>query len=217
VFLQFVIGISAGVSGAMLLVPLAAQIVSSIRTGRRIQRSGRYVSSPRTGFAILTAAALLLATMNAATPLWLIEIYLTIHCVGIGFCQAPLWVAVQNSAELRDLGAVTGSTAFFRALGGAFGVAILWSSLLLVLDHTMAAGGQGLLGSELMRGGRAGLAALAPETRAILIQALSHAFAVAFALGAAIAGAAFITTYFLKEIPLRTTTHQPKAEGQGAD
>ena len=217
VFLQFVIGISAGVSGAMLLLPLAAQIVSSIRTGRRVQRSGRYVSSPRTGFAIMAAAALLLATMNAATPLWLIEIYITIHCVGIGFCQAPLWVAVQNSAELRDLGAVTGSTAFFRALGGAFGVAILWSSLLLVLDHTMAAGGQGLLGSELLRGGRAGLAALAPETRGILIPALSHAFAIAFALGAAIAGAACLTTYFLKEIPLRTTTHQPKAEGQGAD
>ena len=68
-----------------------------------------------------------------------------------------------------------------------------------------------------MRGGRAGLAALSPETRSILLPALSHAFAIAFALGAAIAAAAFLTTYFLKEIPLRTTIHQPKAEGQGAD
>lgn len=217
VFLQFVIGVSAGISGAMLLVPLAAQIMSSINTGRRVQRTGRYVSSPRVGFAILALAALLFATMNAATPIWLIEIYLTLHCVGIGLCQAPLWVAVQNAAELRDLGAVTGSTAFFRALGGAFGAAILWSSLLLALDASVASAGHAGLGSELLRGGRAALSILPQDVRAILIPALVHAFTIAFILGAAIAATAFVATYFLKEIPLRTTTHQPKPQSGTAD
>jgi MFS family permease len=211
VFLQFEIGVSAGVSGAMLILPLAAQIITSISTGKRVQRTGRYVPSPRAGFGILTIAALLLATMDATTPLWLIEIYIMIHGIGIGLCQAPLWVAVQNSAELRDLGAVTGSTAFFRALGGAFGAAILWSALLAVLDNRAAGS------SELLRGGRVGLALLPQEVRATLIPALAHAFGIAFVLGAAIAGAAFVATYFLKEIPLRTTTHQAKPEGQGAD
>jgi len=216
VFLQFVIGIGAGLSGVMLILPLAAQILSSITTGRRVQRTGRYVPSPRAGFALLAIAALLFSTMSATTPLWVIEVYITLHGIGIGLCQAPLWVAVQNSAELRDIGAVTGSTAFFRALGGAFGAAILWSVLLAVLDHTVAAEGHAEAGSALLRGGHAMLAALPPELRAILIPALSHAFAIAFGLGAAIAAAAFVATYFLREIPLRTTTHSAAPQRQEA-
>jgi EmrB/QacA subfamily drug resistance transporter len=96
VYLQFVIGVSAGISGLMLLLPLIAQIISSITTGRRVQRTGRYVPSPRAGFAMLVIASLLFATMKATTPIWLIEIYLVVHTIGIGLCQAPLWVAVQN-------------------------------------------------------------------------------------------------------------------------
>lgn len=216
VFLQFAIGIGPGMTGAMLLLPLATQIVSSITTGKRVQRTGRYVPSPRTGFALLTLAALSFATMNAATPLWLIELYLIVHGVGIGLCQSPLWVAVQNSAELKDLGAVTGSTAFFRALGGAFGAAILWSVLLAVLDHRVAAEGHAGFGSALLRGGQAALAALPPDIRGFLIPALSHAFGIAFLLEAAIAAAAFIATCFLREIPLRTTTHVVKTQEPSA-
>jgi MFS family permease len=201
----------------MLILPLAVQIISSIATGRRVQRSGRYVPSPRIGFAALTLAALLFATMDAGTPLWLVEIFIMIHGVGIGFCQAPLWVAVQNSAELRDLGAVTGSTAFFRALGGAFGAAILWSVLLIALDHRVAGEGHQGFGSELLRGGRAALIALPQEVRDILIPALAHGFSIAFLLAAAIAASAFATTFFLREIPLRTTTHPAKAQSQSAD
>ncbi len=217
VFLQFVIGVSAGVSGATLVLPLGVQIISSIATGRRVQRTGRYVPSLRVGFAALVLGALLFATMKAATPLWVIEIFLMIHGIGIGLCQSPLWVAVQNSAELRDLGAVTGSTAFFRALGGAFGAAILWSILLSVLDATVAAEGHASYGSALLRGGHAALAALPPAEHAILIPALSRSFSAAFLIDAAIGASAFIATYFLKEVPLRTTTHPAKPQRQGAD
>ena len=149
--------------------------------------------------------------MTATAPIWLIELYMMVNAIGIGFCQAPLWVAVQNSAEMRDIGAVTGSTAFFRALGGAFGAAILWSVLLAVLDATVAAEGHAGFGTDLLRGGRAALAALPRDARAILLPAFAHAFGIAFLLAAAIAAAAFATTYFLKEIPLRTTTHPGKA------
>lgn len=217
VFLQFVVGVTAGVSGALLILPLAVQITSSITTGRRVQRTGRYVPSPRVGFAVLAIAALLFATMRATTPIWFIEIYMMLYGIGIGLCQSPLWVAVQNSAELRDLGAVTGSTAFFRALGGAFGAGILWSILLVIFETHMAALGHAASGDAPLRGGRAALLALAPDLRAIVIPALGHAFGVVFVIGAGIAGTAFAATYFLKEIPLRTTTHRTAAEAQSAD
>jgi EmrB/QacA subfamily drug resistance transporter len=208
VYLQFAVGVTADVSGAMLILPFAAQITSSIMTGKRVQRTGRYVPSPRAGFLVMALAAALFATMNAATPLWLVEIFIVVNGIGNGLCQAPLWVAVQNAAELKDLGAVTGANAFFRALGGAFGASILWSLLLAMLDHTVAAEGHPGFGSALLRDGRAALTLLPDDTRAILIPALSHSFGYAFAAAGVMAAAAFAATFFLKEIPLRTTTHR---------
>lgn len=212
VFLQFAVGVSAFVSGLMLIIPFAAQITSSITTGRRVQRTGRYVPSPRIGFLTLALAGALFTTMTATTPLWLIEIFIVINGIGNGLCQAPLWVAIQNAAELKDLGAVTGANAFFRALGGAFGAGLLWSLVLMMLNHIVAAEGHPQYGSALLRDGRTAMALLPPHIRAILIPALSHSFGYAFAAGGVIAGAAFIGTYFLKEIPLRTTTQRTAAE-----
>jgi hypothetical protein len=192
----------------MLIIPFVAQITSSIMTGKRVQRTGRYVPSPRLGFLLLACAALLFTTMDATTPLWVIEIFIMVQGIGNGLCQAPLWVAIQNSAELKDLGAVTGSNAFFRALGGAFGASILWSLLLAMLDHTVAAAGHPGFGSDLLRDGRAALTLLPADTRAILIPALSHSFGYAFAAAGVLSALGFVMTFFLKEIPLRTTTRQ---------
>jgi EmrB/QacA subfamily drug resistance transporter len=211
VFFQLVIGVGAEFSGAMLILPLATQIVASIYTGRRVQRTGHYVRFPRVGFAALVLAAVLFSTMTVTEPIWLIEIYMMVNAIGNGFCQSPLWVAVQNSAEMRDMGAVTGSTAFFRALGGAFGAAMLWSVLLAVLDATVTAEGHAGFGSDLLRGGRVALAALPSDVRVFLIPAFAHAFSGAFLLAAAVAAMAFATTFFLKEIPLRTATHAGEA------
>ncbi|HXQ53723.1 MAG TPA: MDR family MFS transporter [Stellaceae bacterium] len=209
VFLQFVVGVTPSASGAMLLPPLTVQIAVSILVGWRLRASGRYALMSRWGFASLALACALFATMSAATPIVVIEAYMLFYGVGVGLCMAPLWVAVQNAAELRDLGAVTGSNGFFRALGGAFGAALLWSVLLAALDRNVAAGGHADYGSALLRGGRAALTALPIEARAIVLPALAHAFAYAFCLAAAIALAGLAVSWRLKEIPLRTTTLRP--------
>jgi EmrB/QacA subfamily drug resistance transporter len=211
VFFQLVIGVGAEFSGAMLTVPLATQIVASIYAGWRVQRTGRYVWAPRIGFGALTVAAVLFSTMTAIVPIWLVEAFMMVNAVGMGFCQAPLWVAVQNSADLQDMGAVTGSTAFFRALGGAFGAALLWSVLLSVLDATVAAQGHAAFGSNLLHGGRIALSALPADERAVFIPAFGRAFHITFLLAAALAAVAFAATHFLEEIPLRTSTHAGKA------
>ena len=208
VYLQFAVGVTADISGAMLIIPFAAQIAASIMTGKRVQRTGRYVPSPRAGFLMLALAAALFTTMNAQTPLWLVELFIIVNGIGNGLCQAPLWVAIQNTAELKDLGAVTGANAFFRALGGAFGASLLWSLLLAMLDRTVAAEGYPSFGAALLRDGRAALALLPDDVRAILIPALSHSFGYAFGAAGVMAALAFATTFFLKEIPLRTTTHR---------
>lgn len=86
-----------------------------------------------------------------------------------------------------------------------------------MLDRTVAASGHPGDGSALLRDGRAALALLPPDMRAILIPALSHSFGYAFAAAGVIAAAAFVATFFLKEIPLRTSTHRAAAEPAAAD
>ncbi|HUB97456.1 MAG TPA: MFS transporter, partial [Stellaceae bacterium] len=179
VYLQFVKGVGAGTSGAMLIPPLTVQIITSILTGRELRRSGRYVLLLRAGFASLAAAALLFSGMDSLTPFWRIELYMACNCVGIGLLMAPLWVAIQNAADFRDIGAVTGSTGFFRALGGAFGSALVWSVLLYALDAVVTREGHPQYGSNLLRGGRAAIAALPEDARAIVIPALAHGFGTA--------------------------------------
>jgi EmrB/QacA subfamily drug resistance transporter len=211
VFLQFVVGVGAGTSGVMLIPPLVAQIVTSIVTGRQLGRSGRYAVLSRCGFANLALASALFASMTAATPFWLIEVFMMFYGIGVGLCMAPLWVAVQNAADFRDLGAVTGSNGFFRAMGGAFGVALLWSMLLYAFDRGVASQGHPDWGSALLRGGRAAIAALPDDARAIVVAALAHAFMFAFGIAAIFSTAGFLATWFLKEIPLRTTIRQDGA------
>jgi EmrB/QacA subfamily drug resistance transporter len=217
VFLQFVVGVRAGTSGALLAPPLAVQIMFSIASGRVMQRKGRYALLIRLGFVSLAVATALFATMTAETPIWRIEFYMMFYAIGVGLSMAPLQVAVQNATAFRDMGAVTGSNGFFRALGGAFGVALLWSVLVLVFDRTVAAEGHAELGAALLRGGRAALATLPAEARAIVIPALAHAFTWAFVLAAAISLTGFAAAWFLKEIPLRTTTRERGAQTASAD
>ena len=217
VFLQFVVGLKPDASGAMLVLPLAVQIVVSIMTGRQLRSGGRYAVLSRAGFASLAIAALLFTTMSAATPVWLIEFFMMFYGIGVGLCMAPLWVAVQNAADFRDLGAVTGANGFFRALSGAFGATLLWSMLLFAFARTVAAEGHADWGPALLNGGRAAIAALPAGERAVVVPALAHAFGFAFAIAAAFALAGFAATWALREIPLRTTIRQTDAEGAAAD
>ncbi len=212
VFLQFVVGVSAGASGAMLVPPLVMQIAVSIMTGWQLRRSGRYALLSRAGFASLAVAAALFTTMAAATPIWLIEIFMMFYGIGVGLCMAPLWVAVQNAADFRDLGAVTRKPTDASARSPARSAwQLLWSMLLFAFERAVAADGHAAWGEPLLRGGRAALAALPPDQRAIVVPALAHGFGFAFGIAALFAAAGFCATWALKEIPLRTTIGQASA------
>jgi len=217
VIMQFVVGFGAGESGAMLVPPLVVQIGTSILTGWQLRRSGRYAALSRGGFLSLAAATALFATMSAATPIWSIELYMMLYCIGVGLCMAPLWVAVQNAAEFRDLGAVTGANGFFRALSGAIGATVVWSMLLVGFGRAVAAEGHADWGAALLKGGRAAIAALPAEERAVVVAALAHGFGFAFAVAAAFSAAGFCATWALKEIPLRTTIRRADADSAAAD
>jgi EmrB/QacA subfamily drug resistance transporter len=210
VFLQLVVGVSAGDSGILLIPLIGAQVVGSFATGQLMRTTGHYKRYPLLGFAGITLSFVLLSTMDAGTPELLAAAYMALNGVASGMSMPPLMVAAQNAAELRDLGVATAAVGFFRSLGGSFGAAILWSVLLFTLgQHLVAAGaGDPALGTGLLRGGVAGIAQMSAASRAMLLPALAHSFSFVFRILAVVGAAGFVATAFLQEVPLRTTAGQ---------
>ncbi len=214
VFLQVVAGYTASESGGFMIPLIGSQMVGSITTGYRMRATGRYKRSPQIGFIGIMISFLLYATMTATTPVWLIALYFMVNGISVGLCMSPMTVAGQNAADFRDLGAFTGTSGFFRSLGGSFGTALLWTTLVLAFGHFLAGGDLGI-GPEVLRGGPEALSSLPAAARATIVPDLTHAFAVTFSIAAAIAFLGFIAICFLEEVPLKTIAGKAPVERAG--
>jgi EmrB/QacA subfamily drug resistance transporter len=211
VFLQLVAGYSASESGLFMIPLIGSQMVGSITTGYRMRATGRYKLSPQVGFLGIMVSFILYATMTATTPYWLIGFYFMINGIAVGLCMSPMTVAGQNAADFRDLGAFTGTSGFFRSLGGSFGTALLWTALVMAFGIFLADGHLGF-GPEVLRGGPQALADLPANVRAAIIPDLTHAFSVTFGIAAVISFIGFVAISFIEEVPLRTTPGKAPAQ-----
>ena len=224
IFLQLVVGMSAGRSGLLLAPLTAGSVVGAFSSGQIMRATGGYKRQPIVGLSLATLALILLAAMTADTPMVLIGIYLTLLGVGIGATFPVMLVAVQNAAEPRDIGAATSAVNFFRSMGGSFGAAVLWSVLIIALTYTLARSGAPTLpesGIALLEGGTEAFAELSPSLRATVVPALAGAFHVVFATAAALSLIGLVMASLLREQPLRTTPSAiappPRTERISAD
>src|SRR5699024_9537880 len=92
-------------------------------------RSGRVKSYVVTGMVMLTAGFAMLSFLDAATPLPHVAPGMALAGVGVGMRMQKLGLVVSNSVPLRDMGAASGTVAFFRSLGGTMGVSVLGAVL----------------------------------------------------------------------------------------
>jgi MFS family permease len=81
------------------------------------------------GTALMALGLLMFTGLHVDTPLWQAFIFMLLVGVGLGSAMQPLVLAVQNDISLRDMGAGTAASTFFRSLGGAVGVAALGALL----------------------------------------------------------------------------------------
>jgi MFS family permease len=139
-YLQIVKGATPTRSGLLMLPMMAGVIVTSIVSGRIISRVGRYKWFPVAGTVVMGSGLLLFTSLQVGTPLWQAFIYMTVIGVGLGMAMQPLILAVQNSLELRDMGAGTSAATFFRSLGGSVGVAALGA----VMTNQLSGAGGGV-------------------------------------------------------------------------
>src|SRR5207248_5441426 len=131
----------------------------------------------------------------------------------IGLVMQVLVLVVQNDVRPSDIGVATSTATFSRSVGGSFGVAIFGTIFatrladqLAGFPHRVTARlGNGIhINPEQARH-------LPAAVHADFLNAFSHALNGVFLFGMAIAVVPFILSWFLKEVPLRTTL-APNAE-----
>lgn len=126
-FLQMSSGTSAAESGLLMLPMMAGLMGTSIYSGIRISKTGKYKMFPILGAAFTMAAMFWMTTLAASTPIWVICVQLFIFGAGLGLIMQVVVLVVQNSVPADQIGTATSTNNYFREVGAAMGVAIFGS------------------------------------------------------------------------------------------
>jgi predicted MFS family arabinose efflux permease len=212
-FFQLVLGAGASRAGLMLSPLMGGVIVASVVGGRLLTRTGRYKFLPVTGLSVACVAFLLLAwCARSQGPALLLELLLVGLGLGLGLVMPNLVTAIQNAVVPKDLGVATSAASFFRALGGALGVALSGAWMTARLHRLLPVAEASSLGSGALERSLAAVAALPEAQRAAVVHAYRQAIGSTFLLGAAVAGLGLVVVLALPEIPLRSAAHRATAE-----
>jgi len=161
----------------------------------------------------MTVGLYLLSHLGVTTSDWLSSLYMLVLGAGIGASLQVLVVAVQNAVSYADLGAATGGATFFRSIGGSFGVATFGAVFSNVLAGNLAASLKGLSlphGVTAASGASpAALAHLPPAVHLGYITGYAHSLQTVFLVATPFGALAFLLSFTIKDIPLRTTAGQP--------
>jgi len=120
-------------SGMRMLPMMVGMLTTSIISGRMISRIGRYKWFVVSGTGILAGAIGIMTTITITTSTWALVGMLFLVGFGLGLFMQVLILSVQNSIPFEYMGTGTASVTFFRTLGGAIGAAVLGA--VLVLDQ----------------------------------------------------------------------------------
>ena len=217
VFLQIVKGESPTASGLQLTPMMAGVLITSIASGQLIARFGRYRPFPIAGTAVMTLGLALLSRLDVGSSTWTASAYMLVLGLGLGMTMQVLVLAVQNAVEQRFMGVATSGALLFRQVGGSIGVA-LFGAIFANRLH-------GNLEARLPAGVHVGstpdpaaIRHLPPAVHDAYVGAFAVSLRPVFLVAAAIGFAAFVLTWLLREIPLRTTgAEAPGAAPAGAE
>ncbi|MDA8099609.1 MAG: MDR family MFS transporter [Nitrospiraceae bacterium] len=206
-YFQLVLG-EAPTRAGLLLVPMTLGVIfSSFVGGQIVSRTGKYKVLPVSGLAAAALAFLgVTAAAAAGAGLVLFEILLVTLGLGFGFVMPNLVVAIQNAVLPSEMGSATAASAFFRSLGGTFGVALSGAIMTAELRH-LPGTAAGLDSRSLLQRGVQEIAGLPEAQRQAVIEAYRHAIGTTFLIGAVITALAFFAVLLLPEHPLRSSRH----------
>lgn len=218
-FAQGALGATATEAGSLLTPLMLSWVTMSVVGGRILLKVG-YRKISIVGFVILTVGFVLLALFERETPRFWLYVDLVLIGAGLGLTMLTLLIAVQQAVERTKLGVATSLNQFSRAIGGAFGVAIMGAFLTAGLAthlNNAASGGKTNLTVEQAAAFAANpnalidpqaKSAIAPEILEILQQAMATAIHRVFWIGAILSALALLTAFFLPKQFHDSTVHR---------
>jgi EmrB/QacA subfamily drug resistance transporter len=212
---QTVQGASATNSGLLLLPLMAGVLVTSVVVGRAITRTGRYKVFPIVGGILMVVGMSLLGRLDVHTTKTTSALFMVVLGLGMGCMMQTTMLIAQNSVEIRDLGVASSAAAFFRSIGGSFGVALFGA----IFSHRLTDEVSNRLGPAVAArlngaggGGHldpASLKALPAPVRDGFLHGVAAGIGSVFWWAVPIAVLVPVLAWFIKEIPLRGRPDEP--------
>jgi EmrB/QacA subfamily drug resistance transporter len=230
-YVQGVEGLSPTQSGLVNIPMSLCMIALSTLAGRFIAKTGKYKIYAIMGLVLMIISMVMLANMSSVG---FAVATMAIFGVGLGLAMPVFTLTVQNAVPASQLGVVTAASTLFRNLGGTIGIAVFGSVMnsaltknltnvmksdarvdfsqldpstaeqfkemlnpQILLDQPKLEQLQGTLPTEVLETFNNMISML----RSVLDDTLSTVFYI----GAALIIIGLILTFFLKEIPLRTS------------
>ncbi|OLE29816.1 MAG: EmrB/QacA family drug resistance transporter [Actinobacteria bacterium 13_1_20CM_3_68_10] len=208
-YLQDVKGHSPTSSGLLILPLMVGLLTASIGSGQLITRFGRYKPFPVAGTAIMVVGLLLLSRLQVDTSTVVTGAYMLVLGFGLGNVIQVLVLAAQNAVDYKYLGVASSGSTLFRQIGGSIGVSVFGA----IFANQLA----GNLVGKLPPGARVPSSAANPavvkQLPAVLRDpfriAITDALTTVFLVAAGIAVLAFLLSWLLPEVPLKTTAGAP--------
>ncbi len=244
-YLQIVTGASPTRAGLEMLPLVGGLMVASIVSGQLTSRTGRYKVFPVIGLGLMTIGmALFHFLLHADTPYWEVAVLMAVFGLGLGNCMQTLVLAVQNAVPASDMGVATASATFFRQMGGTVGVSVFLSILFATVGDNITSAFRTAVGTPSFQAALAdpavasnpvNAAAVNPATGAAqvvqdssILQRMDPRLAepffagfaqsmdLVFGVAAGVIFIGFVLIWFLKEVPLRTTSGIQAREAEQA-
>jgi MFS family permease len=242
-YVQGALGYSAAASGGVLTPMMLSFIGGSILGGQIMTRTGRYKLQAHIAALVMVAGMFLLTTMSSHTTLSVVILNIVVLGLGIGALMPVLNVAVQNAFPYKIMGMVNSSQQFVQSLGGVVSAPILGTimtetfardlperlpaALKASLGHLSPAARSALsdpqalttqaaqlaIKSDFTHFGAAGLT-LYHEFLSAVHVSLALGIGDLFRVALALSIAAFLGTFFLREVRLRNDDFYRQSQGQ---
>jgi hypothetical protein len=211
-YLQIVKRMSPTASGLMTLPMVLGLLVASITSGRVVTVTGRWKAFPCAGLLLVATGMVALSRIHVGTSGVVIGADIAVVGIGLGLSMQILILAAQNAVRPADLAAATSGVSFFRALGGALGVAAFGAiltgrlrgemSALLRAAHLDGAGGG--RGTAVDLGAPEAINRLPAPILHIVHESFTRAMETVFLAAVPVTLLGFLAAIALKELPLRS-------------
>ncbi|WP_228265823.1 MDR family MFS transporter [Microlunatus elymi] len=219
-YFQLAGGHSPTKAGLMTIPLIITQMLSSVIIGQIVSRTGRWKPVMVMGGFLLLIGLGGLGFTDHTTDYWQVAIWMAVMGIGVGALIQNIVLAVQNTVDVKDIGAASATISFFRSLGGAVGVTVLGAVLANEVGDKIAAGLKALGGpAAAASGSGAGdldIKDLPAPIQTIVHNAYGDSFGELFLIAAIVAIATLLAVIFVKEVPLRTTVSMQKPDDSDA-